>query len=259
MISPAICFVCSSWQYLREPGLVRLIGISNLAISLQVGYFPTSSSLPLPPFFFFFLMMLHLSCRWCRAHCGGWTAGLDRSFLDKRSRFTPALLGTINIMYRYPCHRFSFGDPKSGWAGEGCVRRGWRKASWFIVRNVREQKRRCYINVLTYLLKTAFCSFQCLRILLPEAGKQRERKRERKKLSAMLPYYLFTLFMYWRFVQIIIHVWASVENMEMDCFCRLISCWSLLPGESWQWMQAWEFAAGVWTDWSISSILADLV
>ena len=38
-----------------------------------------------------------------------------------------------------------------------------------------------YINVLTYLLKTAFCSFQCLSIWLPEGRKREERKRERKK------------------------------------------------------------------------------
>ena len=39
--------------------------------------------------------------------------------LAKRSHFTPALLGTINIIYRYPCHRFTFGDPKSGRQVEG--------------------------------------------------------------------------------------------------------------------------------------------
>lgn len=138
VISPAVCFVCRSWQYLRAPGSVRWIGISNLAISLRGGYFPTSSSLLLSPFFSPFLMMLHLSSRWCRASWGGWTTGLHRSSLGKRSHFTPALLGTINILYRYPCHRFTFGDPKSGRQGGGGVRRGWRKASWFIVVNVRE-------------------------------------------------------------------------------------------------------------------------
>ena len=138
VISPAVCFVCRSWQYLRAPGSVRWIGISNLAISLRGGYFPTSSSLLLSPFFSPFLMMLHLSSRWCRASWGGWTTGLHRSSLGKRSHFTPALLGTINILYRYPCHRFTFGDPKSGRQGGGGVRRGWRKASWFIVLNVRE-------------------------------------------------------------------------------------------------------------------------
>lgn len=37
-ISPAICFARSGWQYLRGPGLVRLIGTCILAISLQDGY-----------------------------------------------------------------------------------------------------------------------------------------------------------------------------------------------------------------------------
>ncbi|PKU48936.1 hypothetical protein llap_792 [Limosa lapponica baueri] len=41
----------------------------------------------------------------------------DHSLLGKYSRFTPTLLSTINIIYRYPCHRFTFGDPKSGQEG----------------------------------------------------------------------------------------------------------------------------------------------
>lgn len=62
-----------------------------------------------------------------------------------------------------------------------------------------------YINVLTYILKTAFCSFQCLSILQPEARKEK-RERKKKKLSTMLPCNLFILFMDWKIVQVIIYV-----------------------------------------------------
>jgi hypothetical protein len=59
--------------------------------------------------------------------------------------------------------------------------------------NVREQKGgdQIYMNVLTYILKTVFCSFQCLSILMPKESQKRKRK---KNSNAMLFCYSLILF-----------------------------------------------------------------
>lgn len=157
-----------------------------------------TSHLHLPPSCSPATGMLHLSCGWCTAHFRGWTAGLHCSFLGKCSHITAARLGTVNIIYRYACHRLTCGDLKSGWEGEECERRGWREVGWFTVGSVRESKGGDQIdrNALTSILKTAFCSFQCLSILLPEARKGKGKKKGKRggeKALCCLVIYLFSL------------------------------------------------------------------